>query len=358
MDLTLNNATYREILNQPQAWAATLRIVAESSAAMAHFGQLGRNGRTMLTGCGSPHYLAQSVASALQSQASVQAQAQPASNLWLFPQAYLAPDNAVLVCISRSGETTEVQQAVGAFRAATNGQVLLITCYEDTSLARLADAAIVLDAAQEQSLAQTQSFTSMLIAAQAFVQHVSGYGLEHLQALPDDCRTLLDAHHDLARQLGENTHYERFFFLGSGPLYGIACEAMLKLKEMALTYSEAYHFLEFRHGPMAMVDDKTLVVGLVSSTATAHEQAVLREMRGLGADVLALTPSTLPADAYTHEILLPGDHPDDNNRLALYLPILQLMAQYRAVARGLNPDSPENLNAFVSLDLNEPERET
>jgi glucosamine--fructose-6-phosphate aminotransferase (isomerizing) len=70
---------------------------------------------------------------------------------------------------------------------------------------------------------------------------------------------------------------------------------MLKMKEMSLSYAEAYHFLEFRHGPMSMVNGSTLIVGLLSQAAYEHELALLREMRGLGARVLAITPNEIEA---------------------------------------------------------------
>jgi glutamine---fructose-6-phosphate transaminase (isomerizing) len=67
---------------------------------------------------------------------------------------------------------------------------------------------------------------------------------------------LLFKYEDLAKKLGENHDVNQFFFLGNGRNYGLASEASLKLKEMALTVSEPFHFLEFRHGPKSMVNEK------------------------------------------------------------------------------------------------------
>ena len=72
------------------------------------------------------------------------------------------------------------------------------------------------------------------------------------------------------------------------------CEAMLKMKEMSITNSEAYHFMEFRHGPKALADSSALVAGLFSQTAFAQEKPVLAEMAGMGAQPLALSPLALP----------------------------------------------------------------
>ena len=68
----------------------------------------------------------------------------------------------------------------------------------------------------------------------------------------------------------------------------------MKMKEMSLSYSEAFHFLEFRHSPLSMVSPQTMIEGLVSGAALDSEAAVLAEMRALGAAVLAITAVTLP----------------------------------------------------------------
>ena len=139
-------------------------------------------------------------------------------------------------------------------------------------------------------MAQTRSFTSMLVGVLALAALGSGHDrlLDALTELPEHGGRLLAEHGALAQSLGRDASIARVFFLGSGPRYGLACEAMLKMKEMSLTASEAYHFLEFRHGPKSMVDADTLVVGLLSESAREAEAAVLREMKGLGARVLVL----------------------------------------------------------------------
>jgi glucosamine--fructose-6-phosphate aminotransferase (isomerizing) len=137
-------------------------------------------------------------------------------------------------------------------------------------------------------------------------------------------------------------HMDRFYFLGSGPRYGLACEANLKMKEMTLTHSEPFHFLEFRHGPKAMVGKSAIVIGLLSDTNRAHEQAVLDEMHALGGQTLSLGESD--ADVTFASGL------SEAVRNVLYLPVLQLTAYYRALSKGLNPDEPTHLDAVVRLD--------
>jgi glucosamine--fructose-6-phosphate aminotransferase (isomerizing) len=115
------------------------------------------------------------------------------------------------------------------------------------------------------------------------------------------------------------------------------------MKEMTLTHSEPFHFLEFRHGPMSMVGASTVVCGLLSTVNRQHEAKVLSEMKMLGGTVAGLGESE--ADV-CFESNLP-----ESVRGVLYLPVLQLMAFYRSLAKGLNPDRPENLTAVVKLDF-------
>jgi glutamine---fructose-6-phosphate transaminase (isomerizing) len=344
--------TFNEILGQPPAWRDILREVGEQADGVRGYWRLEQPHEVIFTGCGSPHYLARSAAALFQGVVGARAQVHPASDLMLFPEIALPPAGPrLLVAISRSGETTEIIRAIGTFGERTGGPTIAITCYEGTSLEQVASLTLIAREAHEQSMAQTRSFTSMLLAAQGLIFTLAGRSLsDAFLALPEHCAALLERHSGLAQQIGRDPAFERFFFLGGGPFYGLACEAMLKMKEMSLSYSEAYHFMEFRHGPMSMVDDRTLVVGLVSERAAAHEAAVLREMRGLGARVLAITPAELSADQADTQVVLPPGLADEE-RGALYLPILQLMTFYRALHNGLDPDRPTNLNAVVHLDI-------
>jgi glucosamine--fructose-6-phosphate aminotransferase (isomerizing) len=174
--------------------------------------------------------------------------------------------------------------------------------------------------------------------------------LERLCRLPGALEDLVDRLGDLPERIGTDLDIERFFFLGGGPLYGLAGEAMLKTKEMSLSYAEAYYPLEFRHGPMSMVDGRTLVVGLISDTGLAEEMRVLEEMQGLGARTLALVedgPASTGGQA--DDVVELHSGVDEWERGPLYLPLLQRLAYHRSMAKGLDPDRPNNLEAVVRL---------
>jgi glucosamine--fructose-6-phosphate aminotransferase (isomerizing) len=115
------------------------------------------------------------------------------------------------------------------------------------------------------------------------------------------------------------------------------------MKEMTLTHSEPFHFLEFRHGPMSMVNEKAVVLGMLSDTNRAHESKVLSEMKTLGGTVIVI-------GEHDADVVLESGIPE-SVRGVLYLPVPQLMAFYRSVAKGLNPDRPKNLTAVIKLEL-------
>ncbi|UCC63831.1 MAG: SIS domain-containing protein [Anaerolineae bacterium] len=349
--MTTVSHTWQEIHSQPQVWRATLDAFGADRAALQDFLAGADFDQMLVVGCGSTHYLAQTAAAVLNACARVPARALPASELWLFSRA-IPTDRAFLLAISRSGSTTETLRAVERFRWIGDGPVLAVTCYPSSPLARQADFALVAPAAQERSIAQTRSFSTMLLLVQALAATLAGDEgmLERLHRLPGALEELVDRLADLPRRLGVDLEIERFFFLGSGSLYGLACEAMLKLKEMSLSYAEPYHFLEFRHGPMSMVDARTLVVGLLSDTGLAEEIRVLEDMKALGGRILALAEDASALSGWQADHLVElGSGLDEWLRSPLYLPILQRLAYHRAVAKGLDPDRPTNLTAVVEL---------
>jgi len=340
MDSVHHYATYREIKSQTEAWAQALELAkAVSLPDAAQYEQV------IFTGCGSTYYLSLAAAALYQELTGRVARAVPASELLLNPQ-LVVQDNIsqLLVAISRSGTTTETVRAVEKFKAGKHGNVVAISNYNE-ALSHLADVKIVIDKGQEESMAQTRSFASMFVAVSVFCARMAGQDdlLEPMNKLPQAGDWLIDKYESFAKELGENLDFDRFYFLGSGIRYGLACEANLKMKEMTLTNSEPFHFLEFRHGPMSMVNGNTVVVGMLSDANRFHEARVLAEMKMLGAAVAVLGES----DA---DVELESQIPE-SVRGVLYLPVLQLMAFHRAVAKGLNPDRPNNLTAVVKLEL-------
>jgi glutamine---fructose-6-phosphate transaminase (isomerizing) len=336
--------TLEEINSQPDAWAEALQVVQRQENNLERLCD-GSIQQVIFTGCGSTFYLSLAGAALFQELTGRPARAIPASELLLNPQVILTRQHTLLVAVSRSGSTTETLKAVECFRQEHRGPVLAITNYGKEPLAGLGDLALVISAGQEKSVAQTRSFASMYLAAAAFAAVAGRQAdlLKQMQSLPGNGQRLIALYDGLARQVGENMLTDRFYFLGSGSRYGLACEANLKMKEMTLTHSEPFHFLEFRHGPMSMVSPSARIIGLLSDRNRAHEQTVLDEMSSLGGQTLSLaeTDADIALESKVAEAV----------RGVLYLPVLQMMAYYRSVAKGLDPDRPTNLSAVVQLAL-------
>jgi len=330
-------ATYREIKSQPEAWTQALDLVcAVSLPRAADYDQV------VFTGCGSTYYLSLAAAALYQELTGRAARAVPGGELLLNPQNILTSQKTLLVAVSRSGTTTETVKAVEKFKAEKRGDVVVISNYDEI-LSRLAEFNIVIDKGREESVAQTRSFASMYVAATAFCAKIAGRDdlLKAMGKLPEVGNLLIGNYEQYAKSIGENLSFDRFYFLGSGIRYGLACEVSLKMKEMTLTHSEPFHFLEFRHGPMSMIDEKAVVVGLLSDVNRAYEEKVLSEMKMLGGTVSAL------GEAEADVVF--GLGVPESVRGVLYLPVLQLMAFYRSLAKDLNPDQPNHLKAVIHL---------
>ncbi|MCG3207665.1 MAG: Glutamine--fructose-6-phosphate aminotransferase [isomerizing] [Anaerolineae bacterium] len=343
--MTKVTATYQEISTQTLAWQQALAVVTDNAAALTHLWAGGDYSAVIFTGCGSTYYLSLAAAALLQELTGQPARAVPAGELVLYPQVnYPASGKILLVAVSRSAETSETIQAVKTFLQAGRGDVITISNYGNRPLAGMGRINLAIPAGQEESMAQTRSFASMYVAASAVAALLAGQTglLAQMSRLPEIGQRLIDSYESQAEAIGRNLNLDRFYFLGSGPRYGLACETNLKMKEMTLTHSEPFHFLEFRHGPISMAGSTAAVIGLLSEASRAYEAAVLQDVAALGAQVITLseTGGDIEFNSGLPEAV----------RNVLYLPVLQLMAYYRAIAKGLNPDSPNNLTAVVKLE--------
>lgn len=342
---TNQTATYREIVTQPEAWREALTVVAQPAKALKDLWAKGDYTNVIFTGCGSTYYLSLAAAALFQELTGRPARGVPAGELVMYPAAAYPPTGrTLLVAVSRSAETTETIRAVKTFQQRQPGDVITVTNYGERPLAALGTVNLVIPAGQEQSVAQTRSFASMYVATTALAALLAGRDdlLPGMSRLPDLGRQLISQYEDQAKSWGSNLALDRFYFLGSGPRYGLACEANLKMKEMTLTHSEPFHFLEFRHGPISMVCPTALVIGLLSESNRNYEFAVLQDAGQLGGQIFSLGESAA-------DVTFNSQLPEVISNI-LYLPVLQLMAYYRSVAKGLNPDRPNNLEAVVKLE--------
>ncbi len=340
--------TYKEILSQGETWRNTIQSMTVPQKGLKDWIRVPWD-EVIFTGCGSTYYLSLSAAAIWRSITGIRARAVPASELWLFPEAVLTAGNKLLIAVSRSGETSETLHAVDKFEALDNEDWLAISCYGERELALRAPFSLLAEGAHEQSVAQTRSFSSMFVLSQ-YAAGLAGDDIEYLANLaliPKAFERLIREYEPLANELAQNDELQHFVFLGSGVNYGLACEAMLKMKEMSLSVSESFHFLEYRHGPKSMVTPSTLVIGLLGDGARSQEMKVLEEMVNMGATVLAIDDSG--DDISADYVVAIHSGLNSLERGPLLLPVLQLLAYYRSMKKGLNPDRPKNLDAVVVL---------
>lgn len=335
--------TRQEIHSQPEAWADALKVLDSTRKSIIDLDPGNQFDNIIFTGCGSTYYLSMAASALTQELTGFSCRAFPASELWLHPTCSYSPGKTMLVAVSRSGETTETLRACEAFLAERGGKLVTLSCYDDMPLAKMGVLNILLPSGQERSVAQTRAFTTLFLGTVALAALWSGRVdlFDDLSRLPEAGRHLLEKYSAVAADFGRDASMERFYWLGSGPRYGLASELSLKMKEMSLSHSEPFHFMEFRHGPKSMINPAALVIGLRSTVNGRDEASVLLDVKALGGRVLEISESG-PSVRFD-----PGLPEAVQN--ILYLPVGQVLAFERALSKGLNPDRPTNLDAVVKL---------
>ena len=284
----------------------------------------------VVIGCGTSYNLALSIAAAL-NLAGFPAIAVPAGEWLARPRAYSTDSEAEVIALSRSGETTETIAAARASR--DRGQwVTGITCAPGSALTTACDQCLEFDTHPEEGIVMTASASLMVLAGYAMA---GATGFPTLAARAETLMTAFAAVPMTA--LAGRSH---FVFLGGGPLYGIALEGALKLQEMALCYTQAFHPGEYRHGPVSLVDGRTAVVMLYSHDTAAEEAVLVRELMAKGAHVLGIGgPGTQSLPTASLGLSVGAE----------VLPLLQLLGERYAAAKGLDTTAPRHLTKVVVL---------
>ena len=273
------------------------------------------------------------------------------SELYYFPETYVGNGKKVLVLpITRKSYTTEVRMAIDKVRTFEGVKTLAITCDPDSS--KYNDYMILSPETAEDSVIMTRSFTSMIYLA-AILAFYAGGRKDKIEAMKNyaaQSEEFLKATDELAKKIvAEHPELNLFITLGQGIYYGIANECMNKMKEMSLSNSEAYYTLEYRHGPMSLVDDKTMIILLGNEDTVDGDAKLLTQMKEYGAITLAIgnTASKDFADAdYTLDM---GYGYDSIQNAAMIGFIGQLMGYYLAELKGLNADTPRHLSQAIVI---------
>ncbi|MBO8142396.1 MAG: SIS domain-containing protein [Firmicutes bacterium] len=302
--MTAVTFTEREIRKQPDLWERAL----DQSRELVELFPVKPGASLAFVGSGTSYYVGLMAAGYFEDLGICPSRAVPASVYR--PR----PDESVVV-ISRSGTTTEALEAAEHARAAGR-TVLGITGDPESPLPELCHMTLALSYVREESVVQTGSATTAMMVLRAAADRLSGRTPPH--HLP---RLLEEVLQEPVEALTAHSHA---VVLGSGWRYGVACEAALKLQEMAHLWVERYVPLEYRHGPLSLAGAHTHVE--ILDPETPRISALARDIRATGAKVRVAHRDPL-----------------------VELVRLQRVALLTALARNLNPDRPAHLTRSITL---------
>lgn len=340
--------TYGEIYRQPESFQAINDSLGEIFKVLDQvFAE--EYDELIFTGCGTSLYLAQAAAHAFSTCNAIPAKAICCSELYYFPETYVKNRKVLILPITRKSYTTEVRMAIDKVRSYPNVKSLAITCDKDSETYN--DFVILSPETAEDSVIMTRSFTSMVYLSAVMALYVGGRKDEILAMAEyaGHAAEFLKVNDTLAKQVvSEHENLNLYITLGQGVYYGVANECMNKMKEMGLTNSEAYHSLEYRHGPMSLVDENTLIIFLCGRDTETEDAKLLAEMKRYGAVTVVVGEGA--ADFMEADYSLDmGYGYDDIQNAAMIGFIGQFMGYYIAEAKGIDADSPRHLSQAIVI---------
>jgi glucosamine--fructose-6-phosphate aminotransferase (isomerizing) len=362
--------TFNEIHDQARCCERTISLSGARLGLLRPLLPLDQYTDIVITGCGSSYHLASCASFAWAQMLSRPVQAVQASQLMSFSERYFrAAARPLVIAITRSGGTSEVEQAVLRLRDRYGAAALAVTGEPGGTVAGMCDAEIAFTECSEKSIVTTRAFTSMLLGLYLLADDLSGSRYRaDLEVIPTLIESAMESSEVVARRMAEDWRISRFVFLGSGAMKGLADECALKMTEMALSVASSWLTLEFRHGPKAALDSSTQVVLFPVECERPYLSKVLEEITETGASILILggKPRVKPGPAGSADSSALSPRIRDYGRLtvevefgnsisevlrpALYVHIGQLMGYWRAMAGRLNPDSPPYLTRTVLLE--------
>ena len=269
--------------------------------------------------------------------------------------------NALVVVISQSGETAD---SLAALREAkTKGlKTMGIVNVVGSSIAREADRVFYTLAGPEIAVATTKAYSAQLIACDILAVQfgkVRGklteeqYGelIAKLRLLPEKMSRLLEEKERIQWFAAKFASAKDVFFVGRGIDYAIGLEGSLKMKEISYIHSEAYAAGELKHGTISLIEDGTLVIGLLTQQ-DLYEKTIsnMVECKSRGAYLMGLTTYGNYGVEDTADFTVYIPKTDEHFAASLAVIPLQLLGYYLSVARGLDVDKPRNLAKSVTVE--------
>jgi len=258
--------------------------------------------------------------------------------------------DSTIIAISQSGETADVLHAVK--KAKENGsKILSIVNVTTSSLARISDSALYLNCGPEIGVAATKSFTAQLMILYSIVNLLSNNQLSldeiNQKKLVEKVENTLKLDNQIKSLVADlDNEIKDIYILGRSIHYPIALEGSLKIKELAYIHAEGIAAGEIKHGPLALIDSRSLVI-VINPFDSTYQDIIssAHEIKSRGAKIIGV--SNKKNDMYDYHIEIPEIMAD------LY-PILeaiplQLMAYYLSLKMHIDPDYPRNLAKSVTV---------
>ncbi len=268
--------------------------------------------------------------------------------------------NTLVLAITQSGETADT--LAGLREAKRRGHIVLAICnVVGSTIARESDGGIYLHAGPEIGVASTKAFTSQITVLALLALLLgrirmlsSQRGLHLIQALekiPAQIESILMQSEKIRQIALKYAAAEDFFFLGRQYNFPVALEGALKLKEISYIHAEGYPAAEMKHGPIALIDEKTPTVIIIPQDAL-YEKTMgnLQEIKARGGSLIAIVTE---GDTRTRDLV--DDVIEVPSTLEPLFPLLgviplQLLAYHIAVQRGCDVDKPRNLAKSVTVE--------
>lgn len=270
----------------------------------------------------------------------------------------LVDENTLVIFLSQSGETADTLKALDLAKS-LGAMTLAITNVRESSIDREAERTIYTEAGPEIAVASTKAYTSQLlnlyILGLEFNEVLEKFDdkeiIEEIFALPQKIKNIIDRKEELKYFANELKDKEHLFYLARGLDYQTAIEASLKVKEISYIHSEAFASGELKHGTIALIEEGTPVIGILSQKDLLDKAlSNLEEVRARKAEVFTITNLK---DKRISDIGVASFIFDET--LDILAPILsvvpcQILAYYTSLAKGLNVDKPRNLAKSVTVE--------
>ena len=270
-------------------------------------------------------------------------------------------EHTLLIVVSQSGETADTLAAMKLAKK-KGARVLAITNVVGSSVAREAHDVFYTWAGPEVAVASTKAYTAQMIAfymiALDFAYKKGTVTLEryhelinHIEGLAPLVEEILEDKDQLQKMALDMKDAQNAFYLGRGVDYTTAREAALKLKEISYIYTEAFAAGELKHGPIALIDEGTPVLAIVTQDALQEKMiSNIKEVKARGAFVIAIAKKGDTEIAKVADDLFYIPQAED-----LLMPVLaviptQLISYYVSIARGNDVDKPRNLAKSVTVE--------